>query len=65
METQLNHFEFINSLTGNVICYLTVPVDMPDNELEKKLEKRRAELAVSNRLYIDLIYWQVEGHVIR
>jgi hypothetical protein len=65
METLLNHFEFINSLTGNVICHLSVPTDVSDSDLEKKLAKRRAELAVSNRLYIDLIYWQVEGHVIR
>jgi hypothetical protein len=65
METQLNHFEFINSQTGNVICHLSVPTDLPDFELEKKLGKRRAELAVANKLYIDLIYWQVEGHVIR
>ena len=65
MEQQLDHYEFINSQTGNVICYLTVPNDVSESELAEKLQKRRAELAVKNNLYVELIYWQVEGHVIR
>lgn len=62
---QQNHFEFINSQTGNAICYLSVPTDVPYHELQKKLEKKRAELAANNKLYVELIYWQLEGHVIR
>ncbi|SFT12432.1 hypothetical protein SAMN04487890_111168 [Mucilaginibacter polytrichastri] len=65
MEQQLNHYEFINSQTGNVICHLSVQTDITDRELSKKLQKRRAELASSNKLYVELIYWQLEGHVIR
>ncbi|WCT11862.1 hypothetical protein [Mucilaginibacter jinjuensis] len=65
MEKQLDHYEFINSQTGNVICYLTVPTDTSERELATKLQKKRAELAIKNNLYVELIYWQVEGHVIR
>jgi hypothetical protein len=65
MEKQLDHYEFINSQTGNVICYLTVPTDISERELTTKLQKKCAELAVKNNLYVGLIYWQVEGHVVR
>jgi hypothetical protein len=65
MEQQLDHYEFINSQTGNVICYLTVPTNISERELNTQLEKKRAELAVRNSLFVGLIYWQVEGHVIR
>ncbi len=65
MEQQSDHYEFINSLTGNVICYLTVSGDTSERERSTKLEQKRAELAVKNNLYVDLIYWQIEGHVIR
>jgi hypothetical protein len=65
MEQQLDHYEFINSQTGNVICYLTVPTNVSEQELSNQLHKKRAELAVKNKLFVELIYWQVEGHVIR
>jgi len=64
MEKEL-HYEFINSETGNVIAYLSLPADMDEKERTEQLEKKRAERAIENKLYIELIYWQEKEHRIQ
>ncbi len=59
------HYEFVNSQTGNVIAYLSLSVNMDEKERTGKLAKKKAELAVLNKLYIELIYWQYPDHAIR
>jgi len=46
MVQQLNHYEFINAQTGNIICHLSVPVNTPDN---KELEKKTTDQACRTR----------------
>ena len=64
MEKEL-HYEFVNSQTGNVIAYLSLPADMDEKERTEQLEKKRAERAIENKLYIELIYWQEKEHRIQ
>gem|GEM_PF-1301052 len=64
MEKEL-HYEFSNSQTGNVIAYLSLPADMDEKERTEQLEKKRAERAIENKLYIELIYWQDKEHRIQ
>ena len=59
------HYEFINSRTGYNIGYLSLRADMDEKERREQLEKKRTELAVFNRIYIELIYWQVKDHCVR
>lgn len=65
MEQELNHYEFINSQTGNVISYISLPAGIDRGELTATLEKKKSELAVANSIYIELIYWQLRDHCIR
>ncbi|RYG10699.1 MAG: hypothetical protein EOO07_21730 [Chitinophagaceae bacterium] len=65
MEQELEHYEFINSQTGNVISYMSYPAGMDKKEVIMQLEKQRAALAIANQLYIELIYWQEHDHCIR
>jgi hypothetical protein len=65
MEQELNHYEFINSQTGNVIAYVSLSADIDPKELARKLEQKKTELAVTYRIYIELIYWQHHDHCIR
>jgi hypothetical protein len=64
MEKEL-HYEFINSETGNVIAYLSLPADMDEKQRKEQLEKKRAERAIDNKLFIELIYWQDKDHRIQ
>ena len=65
MEQELNHYEFINSQTGNIIAYLSLPADMDEKEQAAQLEKKIMELAIKHNLYFDLIYWQLHDHCIK
>lgn len=65
MKKTVNHYEFINSQTGNIIAYLSISIDMNEKERSEQLEKKKAELAISNKLFIDLIYWQEKDHEIQ
>lgn len=65
MEQQLNNYEFINSETGNIIAYLSLPATLIGHELKAMLDRRKAELAVNYRLFIERIYWQQHDHCIR
>lgn len=65
MEQELKHYEFINLQTGNVISYISLPASITGPKLEQELERKKTELAISNRLYLELIYWQDHDHCIR
>ncbi|MEO6149371.1 MAG: hypothetical protein ABIN95_08280 [Mucilaginibacter sp.] len=65
MDQELEHYELINSQTGNVISYMSYPAGIDKKQLTMQLEKLRAELAIANQLYIELIYWQEHDHCIR
>lgn len=58
MEKDLIQYEFVNSETGNVIGYLSLPPNTDENERKAALEKKQTELAMTNGLYFDQIYWQ-------
>jgi hypothetical protein len=64
MEKEL-HYEFVNSQTGNVIAYLSLLAILGKKERTGKLEEKKAELATSNKLNIELIYWQDKEHRIQ
>jgi len=64
MEKEL-HYEFVNSQTGNVIAYMSLPADMDEKQRKEQLEKKRAERAIDNKLFIELIYWQDKNHRIQ
>jgi hypothetical protein len=51
-------FEFVNSLTGNIIAYLTLSKDLNSEERGQRLTAKKTELAVLHHLNIALIYWQ-------
>jgi hypothetical protein len=65
MTTKLIQYEFVNSQTSNIIGYHSVPADLDKKALQEELEKKRAELAVTNTLFVELIYWQDAGHGVR
>lgn len=65
MKPEKIYYEFVNSQTGNVIAYLTLPVSMDDDERQAKLEKKRAEFAIANGLLVELIFWQDHDHPIQ
>jgi len=64
MEKEL-HYEFVNSQTGNVIAYLSLLAILGKKEQTGKLEEKKAELATTNKLNIELIYWQDKEHRIQ
>lgn len=51
-------FEFVNSLTGNIIAYLTLSKTLNKEEVARLLAAKKTELAVLHQLNIALIYWQ-------
>ncbi|HEY4324717.1 MAG TPA: hypothetical protein VGN20_12050 [Mucilaginibacter sp.] len=65
MTTKLIQYEFINSQTSNVIGYHSLPEDLDKKALQEELEKKRAELAITNTLFVGLIYWQDSGSGVR
>lgn len=65
MERELNHYQFINSQTGNVIAYLSLPMHMDKKQRAEQLENKRTELATLNKLNLELIYWQDKDHPIQ
>lgn len=65
MKTEEIHYEFINSQTGNVIAYFSLPANITNDERQTRLERKRDELAVANALYKELIFWQDHGHGVK
>jgi len=64
MEKEL-HYEFINSQTGNVIAYLSLPAILGEKERIGKLEEKKTEIATTHKLKPELIYWQDKDHRIQ
>ncbi len=64
MERELNHYQFINSQTGNVIGYLSLPVFMDKKQRTEQLEYKKIRLAVAHQINLALIYWQDKDHPI-
>lgn len=58
METEGKHFKFINSRTGNAIYYYTVKQELDAEQVKKKLEAVKTEVAVSNGVFFETIYWE-------
>ncbi|RKR82745.1 hypothetical protein BDD43_2930 [Mucilaginibacter gracilis] len=58
MEDEKKQYHFVNSQTGYVIAYLSIPVDTYPEALTVMLEKRRKELAVQHGIYVETIYWE-------
>jgi hypothetical protein len=65
MKQKVVNYEFVNSQTGNVIAYLSLPEDMDEKHRQAELEKKQAELAISNKMFLELIYWQDPAHPIQ
>ena len=65
MKPGIIYYEFVNSQTGNVIAYLRLPASMDEDDRQAKLEKKRAELAIANGLFVELIFWQDHDHPIQ
>jgi hypothetical protein len=58
-------YEFVNSKTSHIIGYLSLTADMDEKERTEQLKKKRAELAIDNKMFIELIYWQEQDHGVR
>lgn len=58
MQNEMLHYECVNSETGNVIAYFSLPVTMTEKERNQELEKKKIEVAVENKIYVALIYWR-------
>lgn len=58
METGVKHYKFINSQTGNNIYYYTISAELSPEKAKQQLEIIRAEVAVSNGVFLDTIYWE-------
>ncbi|MFD2145717.1 hypothetical protein [Mucilaginibacter antarcticus] len=57
MKPETKHFKFINSKTGYVIFHHTVKADLPEADLKAELERVKADVATSNGVFLDTIYW--------
>lgn len=58
MNTTAKHFKIINSRTGNVIYYCSFATGLSADELKAELNKVKAQVATTNRLNQDTIYWE-------
>lgn len=58
MNTTAKHFKIINSRTGNVIHYCSFATELSADELKAELNKVKAQVATTNRLNQDTIYWE-------
>jgi hypothetical protein len=60
MEDDKKHYQFVNSQTGYVIAYFTIPVNTHPDTVNQMLEDRKKELAIEHAVFVDTIYWKVE-----
>ena len=60
MKTDKKHYKFINSQTGNAIYYHSANSGLSTDELKAELDKVKAEVAIKNGLFIDIVYWEEE-----
>lgn len=52
---KLRHYKFINSETGNVIYFLSLPESLPS--IENELERIRMKIAADNGIYFGSVYF--------
>ena len=64
MKDDLIHYEFVNAETDNVIAYLSLSAHMTEEERRKELEKKRSDLAMTNGLFFEAIYWLDHDHAV-
>lgn len=55
---KLKHFKFINSETGNVIYFLSLPEG--SSAIENELERTRVKIAADNGIYIGNVYYIID-----
>ncbi len=59
MKTPAKHFKFINNSTGYAIYYYSVDAEnITETDLKAELEKVRAQVASSNGLLLNTVYWE-------
>mgnify|MGYP001552125779 CR=1 FL=1 len=58
MKADKKHYKFINSETGNAIFYHSLEASLGEDKIKAELEKMKAQVAIQNGLYIDIIYWE-------
>lgn len=51
-------YKFINSQTGNAIYYHSVEEELDDAQLREQLDKIKAQVAIQNGLFVDIVYWE-------
>jgi hypothetical protein len=64
MKDELIHYEFVNAETDNVIAYVSLPANMTEADRLKELERKRSELAMTNGLFFEAIYWRDHDHAV-
>lgn len=60
MKTDKKHYKFINSQTGNAIFYHSLDAELKNEEIKAELDKIKAQVAIQNGLFLDIIYWEEE-----
>jgi hypothetical protein len=55
---QDKHYKFINGKTGYAIFYHTLKPDLKEEEVKVELEKVRTQVAVTNVISLDTVYWE-------
>jgi hypothetical protein len=58
MSTVDKHYKFINSKTGYVIYYHSVKPEIEADELKEALERIKDQVAISNNIYRETVYWE-------
>jgi hypothetical protein len=58
MDTLAKHYRFINSKTDNVIYHYSVEGNLSADEVKAKLEAIKAQVATTNGVYLDTVYWE-------
>jgi hypothetical protein len=58
MKKSDKHYKFINSATGYAIYYHTISDDLEPGKVKEELEKIRAQVAISNGIYLETVYWE-------
>lgn len=52
------HYRFINSQTGNALFYHSLDADLTEEEGKAELDKVKAQVAIQNSLFVDIVYWE-------
>lgn len=58
MKTNVKHFKFVNSKTGNAIYYHTLTVASDQKKVKVELDKIRDQVASQNGMFTETIYWE-------